>query len=88
MKVPTKPGTAGNQKEIEQLPMTLLEFEEIYDDLKQNKGLGPLLDLLLEDTDMFTRKGRINKSKICRTLGMKAKELDKALDIMRTAFAH
>ena len=48
------------------------------------KGYAPLIDALLEnEKDVYTKKGRLNKSGACRVLGWKPKELEQALEECR-----
>ena len=45
-----------------------------------DKGFGKLIDALLSnEKEVYTKKGRLNKSGACRVLGGKPKELDEAL---------
>jgi len=45
-----------------------------------DKGFGKLIDALLSnEKEVYTKKGRLNKSGACRVLGWKPKELDEAL---------
>lgn len=45
-----------------------------------DKGYGKLIDALLSnEKEVYTKKGRLNKSGACRVLGWKPKELDEAL---------
>lgn len=45
-----------------------------------DKGYGKLIDTLLSnEREVYTKKGRLNKSGACRVLGWKPKELDEAL---------
>lgn len=45
-----------------------------------DKGYGNLIDALLSnEKEVYTKKGRLNKSGACRVLGWKPKELDEAL---------
>lgn len=67
--------------------MTKLEFREITSRL-ENKGLGPILRLLMErDSVAYTKKGRLNKSAICRKLHMGSKELDESLNEIQKEFS-
>jgi hypothetical protein len=54
-----------------------LELQELWEKLKAN-GLGELVEGLLSE-DVYTEKGRLKKSRACRVLGWKAKELEAAL---------
>ena len=45
-----------------------------------NHGYGPLIEALLgNEREVYTKKGRLNKSGACRVLGWKPKELEEAL---------
>lgn len=67
--------------------MTKLEFREITSRLEE-KGWGPILRLLMErDSVAYTRKGRLNKSAICRKLHMRSKELDEAINEIKREFS-
>lgn len=49
-----------------------------------DKGYGNLIDALLSnEKEVYTKKGRLNKSGACRVLGWKPKELDEALNQCR-----
>ena len=57
-----------------------LEKQELIQKLI-NKGYAPLIDALLSnEKDVYTKKGRLNKSGACRVLGWKPKELEQALE--------
>lgn len=46
-----------------------------------DKGYAPLIDALLSnEKDVYTKKGRLNKSGACRVLGWKPKDLEQALE--------
>jgi hypothetical protein len=46
-----------------------------------DKGYAPLIDALLgNEKDVYTKKGRLNKSGACRVLGWKPKDLEQALE--------
>lgn len=58
----------------------IFEREELIQKLVEN-GYGDLIEaLLLNETKVYTKKGRLNKSGACRVLGWKAKELEDALE--------
>lgn len=60
-----------------------LEKQELIQKLIE-KGYAPLIDALLEnEKDVYTKKGRLNKSGACRVLGWKPKELEQALEECR-----
>lgn len=45
-----------------------------------DRGYGPLIEALLgNEREVYTKKGRLNKSGACRVLGWKPKELEEAL---------
>jgi len=47
-------------------------------------GYGKLVEVLLDgNSEVYTKKGRLNKSGACRVLGWKPKELEQALDQCR-----
>lgn len=55
------------------------ETQELIDKLVA-KGYGPLIEVLIDnERDVYTKKGRLNKSGACRILGWKPKELEEAL---------
>ena len=57
----------------------LLERQEILDILEKS-GLGNQIEaLLLNESKVYTKKGRLNKSGACRVLGIKPKQLDELL---------
>jgi len=57
-----------------------LEKQELIQKLINN-GYAPLIDALLSnEKDVYTKKGRLNKSGACRVLGWKPKELEQALE--------
>lgn len=57
-----------------------LEKQELIDKLI-GKGYASLIDALLSnEKDVYTKKGRLNKSGACRVLGWKPKELEQALE--------
>ena len=46
-----------------------------------DSGYGELVEtLLLNETKVYTKKGRLNKSGACRVLGWKTKQLEDALE--------
>lgn len=56
-----------------------LEKQEIIQKLI-DKGYGELIEaLLMREGEVYTKKGRLNKSGACRILGWKPKELEDAL---------
>ena len=60
-------------------PLELLEREEIIAKL-QKAGYGELIEILLSnESKVYTKKGRLNKSGACRVLGWKPKQLEDAL---------
>lgn len=57
----------------------ILERQEILDILEKS-GLGHQIEtLLLNESRVYTKKGRLNKSGACRVLGLKPKQLDEFL---------
>jgi hypothetical protein len=63
----------------------LLEEQEVIQKLR-DKGFGDLVDSFLSnERDMFTKKGRLNKSGACRVLDWKVKDLEQALEEAKTA---
>lgn len=62
----------------------VLEKQEILEIL-ENSGLGTQIDaLLLNESKVYTKKGRLNKSGACRVLGIKPKQLEEFLARCRT----
>lgn len=60
-------------------PTEFLERQEQIQKLYE-QGYGPLVDaLLMNETRVYTKKGRLNKSGACRVLGWKTKQLEDAL---------
>jgi len=60
-----------------------LEVREMIQKLVDN-GYGELIDCLLgEETLVYTKKGRLNKSSTCRKMGWKNKQLEDALKDMK-----
>lgn len=56
-----------------------LEEQEIIQRLI-DKGYGDLIEaLLMREGEVYTKRGRLNKSGACRILGWKPKELEDAL---------
>jgi nucleoside-diphosphate-sugar epimerase len=61
----------------------IIEREELIVKLKEN-GFGGLVDILLSnESKVYTKKGRLNKSGACRVLGWKPKQLEDALEQCR-----
>jgi hypothetical protein len=61
-----------------------LEMGEIIQKLR-DKGYGDLVDAFLaNEREMFTKKGRLNKSGACRVLDWKVKDLEQALEECRS----
>jgi hypothetical protein len=57
-------------------PVELLENKELIDKLRSN-GYGEIIDTFFNnDDEIYTKRGRVNKSGMCRTLQCKPKELD------------
>jgi hypothetical protein len=59
----------------------LLERQELIEKLV-DRGYGELVDVLLKH-DSYTKKGRLNKSSVCRQLGWKPKQLEDAINDCR-----
>lgn len=58
----------------------VLEKQELIQKLIDN-GFGELVDtLLLNENKAYTKKGRINKSGVCRLLNCKPKEFEELLN--------
>lgn len=65
--------------------LEVLERQEILEILEKS-GFGPSIEaLLLNETKVYTKKGRLNKSGACRILGLKPKELEEFLAKCRDA---
>lgn len=66
--------------------MNILEFLERQELLQKltERGYGRLVEaLLLNESKVYTKKGRLNKSGACRVLGWKPKQLEDALNKCR-----
>jgi len=64
-------------------PVRSLEMSEIIEKLKQH-GYEELVECLLDqESDCYTKKGRLNKSATTRRMGWKSKQLEDALKAMR-----
>jgi len=64
----------------------ILEQQEVIQKLV-DRGYGELIDaLLMNESKVYTKKGRLNKSGACRVLGWKTKELEDALEACRELF--
>ena len=64
-------------------PVRSLEMEEIIQKLKAN-GFEEYVSCLMDnETECYTKKGRLNKSATIRKLGCKGKQLEDALEGMR-----
>lgn len=60
-----------------------MERQELIQKLIDS-GFGELVEtLLLNETKVYTKKGRLNKSGTCRVLGWKTKQLEDALEECR-----
>ena len=63
--------------------LDVLESEELVSKLSEN-GQSELVDcLLLNEQEVYTKKGRLNKSSLCRKLGWRQKQLEDAIKQMR-----
>ena len=61
----------------------VIEQQELIQKLIE-RGWGKLVDVLLtNDSKVYTKKGRLNKSGACRVLGWKTKQLEDALESCR-----
>jgi hypothetical protein len=61
----------------------VVEEQELIQKLIE-RGCGKLVDALLtNDSRVYTKKGRLNKSGTCRVLGWKTKQLEDALEACR-----
>ena len=57
----------------------MMETQEVIQKLIDN-GYGEIVEVFLgNENDVYTKKGRLNKSAACRTLGWKGKQLEDAL---------
>lgn len=64
----------------------VLEQQEVIQKLI-DKGYGELIDaLLMNESKVYTKKGRLNKSGACRVLGWKTKQLEDAIEECRCIF--
>jgi nucleoside-diphosphate-sugar epimerase len=64
----------------------VLEQQEVIQKLI-DKGYGELIDaLLMNESKVYTKKGRLNKSGACRVLGWKTKQLEDAIEECRQLF--
>ena len=64
-------------------PVKAIEMREIIQKLKEN-GYSELVECLLDnESDCYTKRGRLNKSATIRKLGWKSKQLEDALAEMR-----
>ena len=62
--------------------LKLLEDQELIKKLTK-AGHGKLVEALLNDNRVYTKKGRLNKSGACRVLGWKTKQLEDELLLCR-----
>lgn len=62
-------------------PIAILETQEMLQKLI-DAGYGDYVDTLLEE-ESYTKKGRLNKSSVCRSMEKKGKQLEDALKEMR-----
>ena len=64
-------------------PLMSLEVQEMIQKLVDS-GYGEVVDCLLSnESSVYTKKGRLNKSSTCRELGWKNKQLEDALKAMK-----
>lgn len=60
-----------------------LEIEELIKKLSK-KGYADLVKLMIDnESDVYTKNGRLNKSGACRILGWKPKQLEDAFEECR-----
>ena len=65
-------------------PVHAIEMQEIIEKLRSN-GYAEFVDCLLDNDNIcYTKRGRLNKSALIRKLGCKSKQLEDALEGMRT----
>jgi hypothetical protein len=63
-----------------------LERQEIIQILI-DKGYGEIIDaLLMNESRVYTKKGRMNKSGACRVLGWKTKQLEDIMEECKNLF--
>ncbi len=61
----------------------ILEQQELIQKII-DAGYGELVDVFLSnESQVYTKKGRLNKSGACRVLGYKTKQLEDALEACR-----
>ncbi len=57
--------------------MSHIELDEILSNIKNlSKAHEKLIKILFEEEDVYTNKGRLNKSALSRMMGMKSKEIE------------
>lgn len=62
----------------------VLERQELIQKIVDS-GYGDLVEaLLLNESKVYTKKGRLNKCGACRILGWKSKQLEDALEACKT----
>lgn len=66
----------------------ILERQEIIQKLVDNGYMGFVEAFLYNETKVYTKKGRLNKSGACRVLGWKPKQLEDALADCRRIVGH
>lgn len=60
-------------------PIEMLEVRELLDKLVEN-GYGDFVDKILSnETSVYTKKGKLNRSGACRILGINVKQLNTIL---------
>jgi len=64
-------------------PLETLEMQEIINKLYQNGYKDIVNCMLANEGRVYTKKGRLNKSSLCRELGWKSKRLEDILKEMR-----
>lgn len=64
----------------------ILEQQEVIQKLI-DKGFGELIDvLLMNESKVYTKSGKLNKSGACRVLGWKTKQLEDAIKECQSIF--
>jgi len=63
--------------------LAVLEIQELIEKLKE-KGYEDFVEAILSnETKVYTKKGRLNKSGACRVLGWKGKQLEDVIQECR-----
>lgn len=70
-------------KSVSTNPMYQIEIQEIIEKLRDN-GYGDIVDCLLENESIvYTKKGRLNKSSTCREMDWKNKQLEDTIQAIK-----